>query len=403
MIDTCRSCGSPNLSQILDLGNQYLSDFRTDTLKPERFPLVLMWCADCTLAQLSSTVDRELLYTGTYGYRSGVNEGIRADLASVVADGLRWHGSGRHAAHSAKWLDIASNDGTLLSYVPRQFLRVGVDPVAKFADLSREHADRIIVGFFDPAQFGPGSMDVITSVSMFYDLDHPNEFVDGVAEVLAPDGVWIIQQNYLLDMLQATSYDNVCHEHITYFSLRALVALLDEHGLEVVSVSRSPINGGCIRTVVSHKGARRADGTVMDLLLTEERAGLGDIALYRAFAGRVSRAVNDLRELVGNAWAAGKTVYIYAASTRGAVMWQAAGLDSATIGAAVERQAEKVGRWFSPIGVPIISEEQARRDQPDYLLVGPYWFRGQFVEREAAYLAAGGKLVFPLPRLEIVG
>jgi NDP-4-keto-2,6-dideoxyhexose 3-C-methyltransferase len=117
----------------------------------------------------------------------------------------------------------------------------------------------------------------------------------------------------------------------------------------------------------------------------------------------VSRAISDLRELVGNARADGKTVYIYAASTRGAVIWQAAGLDQASVGATVERQPEKVGRFFSPIGVPIISEEQARRERPDLMLVGPWWFRDQFVEREADYLAAGGKLVFPLPALEVVG
>jgi len=403
VIESCRSCGSPNLSQILDLGDQYLSDFRADTSKPEAHPLVLFWCGDCTLVQLSSTVDRTKLYTDRYGYRSGVNEGIRADLASVVAEALRRRGTGRHSEHSAKWLDIASNDGTLLSFVPPQFERTGVDPVAKFADLARPHADRLIVGFFDPTQFVPGSMDVVTSVSMFYDLDDPNEFVAGVAEVLAPDGVWIIQQNYLLAMLEANSFDNVCHEHITYFSLRALVTLLAEHGLEVNSVSRSPINGGSFRTVVSRKGVRPVDGTVMDLLLAEEAAGLRDIAAYRAFAGRVSRAIADLRELVGNARADGKIVYIYAASTRGAVIWQAAGLNRATIAAAVERQPEKVGLFFSPIGVPIISEDQARQERPDYMLVGPWWFRDQFVEREADYLAAGGKLVFPLPELEIVG
>lgn len=403
MIDACRSCGSPQLEQILDLGAQFLSDFRADTSKPPKFPLQLLWCAECTLVQLGETVPRDLLYTDRYGYRSGVNEAIRADLKSVVDEGLRWRGTGRHSEHSAKWLDIASNDGTLLSFVPPRFERTGVDPVTKFADLARPHADRLIVGFFDPAQFVPGSMDVVTSVSMFYDLDDPNEFVAGVAEVMAPDGVWIIQQNYLLAMLEANSFDNVCHEHITYFSLRALVELLDRHGLEVNSVSRSPINGGSFRTVVSRRGARPVDGTVMDLLLAEERAGLRDIAAYRAFAGRVSRAIADLRELVGNARALGQTVYIYAASTRGAVIWQAAGLDQTMVAAAVERQPEKVGRYFSPVGVPIISEEQARRERPDYFLCGPWWFRDQFVEREADYLAVGGKLVFPLPALEVVG
>ncbi|HWB34992.1 MAG TPA: hypothetical protein VHA75_03105, partial [Rugosimonospora sp.] len=214
-------------------------------------------------------------------------------------------------------------------------------------------------------------------------------------------GVWVIQQNYLLDMMQQTTFDNLCHEHITYWSLRPLVELLGRHGLEVVAVNRSPVNGGCIRTVVSRRGVRPVDRSVLGLLREEDAAGLNDGALFRAFEDRTREKIGALRDFVAREYEAGKTFMIYAASTRGAVIWQAAGLAGA-VTAAVERQTEKVGRWFSPLGVPIISEERARRERPDYLLVGPYWFKDQIIEREAGYLAAGGTLVFPLPEFEIV-
>ncbi|HWB36851.1 MAG TPA: methyltransferase domain-containing protein, partial [Rugosimonospora sp.] len=281
MITNCRACGSPRLQAGLSLGAQRLSDFRADPSPSPAYPLDLVRCMYCTLVQLGETVPRELLYTGNYGYRSGVNEGIRADLASVVETALAYA-----PARARTWLDIASNDGTLLSNVPARFVRVGVDPVAKFADAAREHANRLVVGFFDPAQFGPQSMDVVTSVSMFYDLDDPDEFVAGVAEILSPAGVWVIQQNYLLDMMQQTTFDNVCHEHITYWSLRPLVELLGRHGLEVVAVTRSPVNGGCIRTVVSRRGIRPVDRSVLGLLREEGAAGLNDGTLFRAFEDR---------------------------------------------------------------------------------------------------------------------
>jgi NDP-4-keto-2,6-dideoxyhexose 3-C-methyltransferase len=396
MITNCRSCGSATLTEVLNLGDQYLSDFRDDQVKPPAFPLVLLLCQECTLVQLSETVPRELMYHDRYGFRSGVNEAIRDDLRRIVDYAIGQRGQSR------TWLDIASNDGTLLSYVPTFFHRVGVDPVAAFAPEARRHADRIIPDYFDPSFFEPASFDVVTSSSMFYDLDDPGAFVAGVAKVLAHDGIWVIQQNYLLAMLQATSFDNVCHEHITYFSLRSLQHLLARYGLDVVDVHTSPVNGGVLRTLVTHAGTRAAQPSVAALEQAEADARLSDLGTWRLFAQRVERVLAYLRTIVAGIRGDGGRVYIYGASTRGATIWQAAGFTSADITAAVERQPGKVGRIYSAVGCPIVSEEQARADQPDAMLVGPWWFRDAFLERERDYLAAGGKLIIPLPELEVI-
>jgi NDP-4-keto-2,6-dideoxyhexose 3-C-methyltransferase len=391
----CRSCHRDGLTEVLDLGSQYLSDFRDDDLRPPRWPLVLLLCPHCGLAQLRDTTPRDLMYHDRYGFRSGVNEAIRVDLASVVEEALAARPGTR------RWLDIACNDGTLLSFVPEHIHRAGVDPVATFAPESRRHADEIVVGFFAPEHFA-APFDVVTSISMFYDLDDPHEFVAGVAEVLAPEGVWVIQQNYALTMVQLGAVDNVCHEHVTYWSLAALEHLLGRHGLEVNELSLSGLNGGSIRTVVSRRGTRPVGPSVPAQRDREARAGLGRPEVWREFAGRAHRAFARLRELVGDINAAGERCYIYGASTRGGTIWQAAGLTVRDLPFAVERQPAKIGRRIAAIGVPIISEARARAEHPEYMLVAPWFFRDVFVERERDYLAAGGKLIFPLPDLEIV-
>ncbi|WP_327085573.1 class I SAM-dependent methyltransferase [Nonomuraea sp. NBC_01738] len=394
----CRSCQIAGLTEVLDLGNQYLSDFRDDDRRPPQWPLTLMLCRACGLLQLRDTVPRDLMYHDRYGFRSGVNEAIRADLRIIVEHALTARPGAR------RWLDIACNDGTLLSFVPPEIHRVGIDPVTTFEAESRRHADRIVVDFFDPRWFSPGpDFDVITCSSMFYDLDDPNGFAADVAGVLAPDGVWVIQQNYALTMLELGAVDNVCHEHITYWSLAALEHLLDRHGLEVNDVLLSGVNGGSFRTVVSHRGALPVSPSVEAQRRLEARARLHEPETWHRFATRVRRAFDDLHRLIGEINASGQQCYIYGASTRGGTIWQAAGLTVRDLPFAVERQAAKIGRTIASIGVPIISEEQARADHPEYMLVAPWFFREVFIERERDYLRAGGKLIFPLPDLEIVG
>jgi SAM-dependent methyltransferase len=423
-IEACRACGAGTLTEVLDLGEQRLSDFREDASLPPAFPLRLVLCETCALLQLDETVPRELLYTDRYGFRSGTNETIREDLRSIVEYGLKLYASGvdplmrvgpddlyagEAAALPATWLDIASNDGTLLGYVPPAVYRVGVDPIAAFASPEHAYADKVVVDFFpsdaaDRALQAGQIFDVITTISMFYDLDDPGEFIEAVKKRLSPDGVWIIQQNYLVDMLDTNSIDNICHEHVAYYSLMSLRALLKRHGLDVVDVAHSSVNGGCFRVAVRWSGiGYEIDASVTTVLMVEsEEQRLDEVSTYRDFGARarvqLDRLAGYVRELVDH----GKSVWVYGASTRGGTIWQAAGLTARELHATVERQPEKVGRYYSCIGVPdaispIVSEEYMRAHRPDYLLVGPWWLANQFVERERAVIEAGTWMIFPLP------
>lgn len=395
-IKQCRSCGSADLHQFLDLGTQYLADFREDESKTPQYPLVAVFCRNCTLVQLKHTTPQPEMYHDRYGFKSGVSESIKYDLESVVTHAFQYRNDPR------SWLDIASNDGTLLSFVPEDIIRFGVDPVGFLCEEAKDKADFILNDYFTADLFDPSvKFDVVTSVSCFYDMPDPNKFVADVKSVLHPKGVWVIQQNYLLTSIELMAVDNFCHEHIEYYTLSSLEHLLAEHDLEVNEVLLSDVNGGSIRTIVSRVGTYEIDESVARQRQIEADAEVESSKTYDYFADNIMSELTKLRNLLIDAKASGKSIAILAASTRGATIWQSAGIDDKLIDYAVERNPAKVGKWFTSIGVPIISEEEFRKNKPDFAIIGPWFFADEIIEREADYLVDGGKLIVPLPTVRV--
>lgn len=397
----CRSCGSLFLVDVLDLGEHRLPDFVTqdqyEQMDLTPHPLKLVICLDCTLVQLSESTPRAKLYHDRYGFRSGTNEAIREDLADIVEYALRVNPDAK------SWLDIACNDGTLLSSVPPDIYRTGIDPVQAIArDARRDgYANRVVYDYFGAHYFRPHDFDVITSVSMFYDLDDPNRFVHEVGQVLAPGGIWVIQQNYAGDMLRRNAVDNVCHEHVTYFALLPLMILLERHGMEINDVTFSDVNGGCIRTLVSRIGDRPVSASVQDTYQREVLKGLHRPETWTGWGKRVRQELQRTSEFLWNAKTLDQKVYLYGASTRGGTFLQMIGAGPDLLPYAVERSPAKIGKIMSATGIPIIGEEAMRHDKPYALLVSPWFFKDVFLRREVEYLRQGGRLVFPLPHFEV--
>lgn len=395
VVTNCRSCGGATLTTVVDLGTQYTSDFRKDDSKPPKYPIEAVVCEDCLLVQLRHTTPSGDMYHENYGFKSGVSDSIKADLKDIVQYAQSF-------GHTPKnWLDIASNDGTLLSFVPKACYRVGVDPIGFLCEEAKQHASEIRNEFFGASdlqrQFG-----VITSISCFYDMDDPNRFVEDVTKVMANDAVWVIQQNYLLPTMELNAVDNFCHEHLEYYTLYSLEKLLERHGLEVIDVQTSMVNGGSLRTAVAFKGHYAVQDSVEQQRTVELDANLDKVKTYQEFGQRAYRKVQDLQKLVQELKEEGKTIAILAASTRGATIWQAAEFGPEQIEYAIERNPAKVGKYFSAVGVPIISEEEARKRKPDYMIVGPWFFAREIVEREREYIEKGGKLILPLPEVEVI-
>jgi NDP-4-keto-2,6-dideoxyhexose 3-C-methyltransferase len=406
-ITACRICRSGNLEPILDLGMQSLASLfpRREQPDPEKAPLALVHCADCGLVQLRHSVMLNRLYTYGYGYRSGTNATMRGHLADLAA----WVESRCKPQPGDLVVDIGCNDGTLLlSYATAGLRRVGIDPiVGKFkahypADITLHE------GFFSAASYaaacGGEKAKAVTSISMFYDVESPPEFAAAIRSALAPDGIWVLEQSYLPTMLDMNAYDTICHEHLEYYALRQIELLAKAQGLRVFDVVLNWCNGGSFRLAVCHDDGPYADNeqALSQLRRREREMKLDESEPYRAFASRIAKLRSDLVAFVDKERGAGKRFYVYGASTKGNTLLQYCGLDATRIVAAAERNPEKYGCRTPGTGIPIISEMEARAAHPDYFLVLPWHFREEFVQREADFRSAGGKLIFPLPRLDVL-
>lgn len=400
----CRSCASIKLVDILSLGKQYLSDFITNNKKPLKYPLSLVLCRECNLLQLKHTVPQLLLYTERYGYKSGINKTMKNELKEIVEKSLEKIKD--QDLNKCIVVDIGANDGTLLSYYPKHITRVGIEPIKKFAKECKKYADIVINDFFNYESYfrklKNKKVHIITAISCFYDIDNPNKFVADVKKILHERGIVIIQQNYLVGMLEKNAFDNVVHEHLGHYSLSSLENLIRRHRLEVFDVELSDINGGSFRTFISHKGRQVIENSVIQLRMKENKLRLNEREVYDNFAKRVRKNRENLRRYLKKLVKKNRKIYVYGASTRGNTLLQYYRLDKNLIKAAVERNPEKWGKKIASVDIPIISEKQARLEKPDYMLVLPWFFKEEFLKREQNYLRSGGHFIFPLPNLEII-
>jgi NDP-4-keto-2,6-dideoxyhexose 3-C-methyltransferase len=392
----------------LDLGTLYLSDFpHAPTTRPHPpVPLTLARCdGPCGLVQLTHTTPQEWLYAH-YWYRSGVNESMVAELRDVVREALKRVELPKHAVV----IDIGANDGTLLqqygSLTKTPLITVAYEPALNLYPVCRPHAKVLFPTYFGgvapgehPRLTDKAKAKIVTAIAMFYDLDDPHAFLQHVVDILARDGVLVIQQAYLPAMLANVAYDNICHEHLGYYDLHAMEVLLARHGLEVFDVERRAVNGGSFRTYVGFVGQRPISPRVAELRLSET-ARLEDA--YDTFASLVAVSRIHLQEALASHLDAGGTIDLYGASTKGNTLLQYCGIDHTVVRQAWERSPEKVGRYVGVSGIPIVSEEAGRADPPSALLSTIWQFRTGIVAREQAYLDQGGVLIFPLPTLEVV-
>lgn len=402
----CRICGCSDFAKVIDLGDQSLTGRfpGTEEADPPKAPLELVRCRECGLVQLLHSVNLDEMFGDNYGYRSGVTTTMKAHLGAIVqsiSDKVDLNAGDIV-------LDIGCNDGTLLNhYCADGIIRIGIDPTANmFRDL---YSDDLIVhaGFFDARSFTSVSprpkAKAISSISMFYDLEDPGSFVKDIASVLDREGVWVLEQSYLPTMLEKNSFDTICHEHLEYYSLAQITALACEYGLRVFDVSLNAINGGSFQVFVCHDEAsfKANDLAISALAKKEEAMSLDTDEPFNAFRDRVSEIGNELRAFIVTQVQDGKKVYVYGASTKGNVLLQYFELDSNLITACAERSPRKWGCRTPGTNIPIVSEEDARKEA-DYFLVLPWHFREEFIKREHEFLSQGGKFIFPLPKFEVI-
>jgi hypothetical protein len=406
-IEACRVAGSRNLVSVLNIGYQALTGVfpkcRSEAITTG--PLELVWCPDSGLLQLAHSFEASELYGQNYGYRSGLNHSMVRHLTTKI----------RNLEQRADplpgdvVLDIGSNDATSLkAYTVCGLKRIGIDPTgAKFRQFYPDDVT-LVPDFFSTQNFysvADKPARIVTSVAMFYDLENPIAFAREVAEVLAHDGIWHFEQSYMPSMLRLCSYDTICHEHLEYYSLDVVRAILEAADMKIIDVQMNAVNGGSFAVNAAKKGNDRFrpnDAVVGWLLEQEERMGLNTPRPYRDFEDRVYRHRADLTRLLRTLVADGKKVLGYGASTKGNVVLQFCGLTEKDIPAIAEVNPDKFGAFTPGTRIPIVSEKEVRAMNPDYLLVLPWHFKEGIIAREQEFAARGGKMIFPFPEIEIV-
>ncbi len=410
-IKRCRVCKNEELTDVLDLGEQFLTGvFPKDKEQKDlpSFPLKLVKCSEdndgCGLLQLKGGIELSQMYGDNYGYRSGLNKSMVDHLGKKVEKIL----SQVNTSEGDLIIDVGSNDGTLLSFYPKNLNLVGVDPTgSKFQKYYQQHIHLITEFFPTPKlkdKFGDKKAKVITSIAMFYDLEEPLNFVNDVHDFLADDGVWVFEQSYMPKMIEVNAYDTVCHEHIEYYRLKQIKYMTDRAGLKLLDVEFNNTNGGSFSVTAAKKESKyKENKELIDAILQEEtKKELNTLKPYQEFEKRVKDQKEQLVTLLNQLHSKGKQVHCYGASTKGNVVLQYCGITEELVPFVAEVNEDKYGAYTPGTKIPIISEKEARAKKPDYFLVLPWHFKEFIVKKEQEYLNSGGKLIFPLPQPHVV-
>jgi NDP-4-keto-2,6-dideoxyhexose 3-C-methyltransferase len=412
-IESCRICGNHELAPILSMGEQYLTGVfhKTPDAPLSSGPLELVACNSvrnrnaCGLVQLRQTYDLSEMYGEHYGYRSSLNRTMVNHLQAKVSRLLE-----RYPVKPADVvLDIGSNDGTLLSFYPADGLQIiGIDPTAKkFAGYYPKHVT-CIPEFFSARlfreRFGTKRAHIVTSIAMFYDLENPLQFMREVASILDTDGIWHFEMSYLPELLRTMGYDTICHEHLEYYALRQIKWMTERCGLKIVNLELNQINGGSFAVTAARRSSSHPEATrdIEQWIRAEDGACLTTVTEHRTFQAAVETHKQKILGLLRELKAQGRTIVGYGASTKGNVLLQHCGITSELLTAIAEVNEDKFGCFTPGTNIPIVSESDAHAMNPDYLFVLPWHFRDNLVQREQAFLQRGGKMIFPLPQLEIV-
>jgi hypothetical protein len=404
------------MKELFNLGELYVSDFLNESDEPRGGKVEMKMMLDETTGnvRLEKAAPLDVMY-GKYWYRSGINQSMKNELQRIVTSIL----DVKPLKENDIWVDIACNDGTMFDFIPNNIIKVGIDPVDNsYKNESEKKSNLIIQDYFSAdvykkSKFGTQKAKVVTSIAMFYDLENPDIFIQDVGEILDDDGLWVLQLSYTPLMIEQLAFDNICHEHIYYYSLFNLKKLMEKNGFKVVDCQLNDTNGGSFRLYVMKENADITKFAtqphrdvcifrIQSLLTLEEKLKLDSVDTWVDFYNRILDLKEQTVSFIKSEKEKGKKIWGYGASTKGNTLLQYFGLDHTLIDGIAERSVYKWGLKTVGTNIPIYSEEEMRKQKPDYLLVLPWHFISEFVERERDFLIGGGKFIVPCPKFEII-
>ncbi|HKS49581.1 MAG TPA: class I SAM-dependent methyltransferase [Amycolatopsis sp.] len=405
---TCRLCGSTSLASVADLGatppcERFLTAAQLD--EPEiTYPLHLKVCTDCWLAQLPPLITPEETFTD-YAYFSSYSASWVKHARNFVRDATERIGLGG----GSFVVEVASNDGYLLKHVVDKGIRcLGVEPSVNVGQAAREAGVPTLTAFLSPEtgsavreEHGPA--DLVVANNVYAHIPDIIGFTHGLRALVADDGWVSIEVQHLLTLIEHVQYDTIYHEHFQYYTVESARRALAVGGLSVVDVELLPTHGGSIRLwarpaeVAGEQSAR-----MVEVLVQEKAAGLHELSGYTEFAAKVTKVRLDLLRFLTEAAEQGKTVVGYGAPGKGNTLLNHCGIRTDLLAYTVDRNPYKHGRFTPGTRIPVLPPERIAAEEPDYVLVLPWNLRAELTEQLSYVASWGGKLVFPIPRLEVL-
>lgn len=402
----CRSCGHTDLEQILDLGTTALADrmlheSQLDEHEPT-FPLKVVFCPSCSLMQILETVDPTMLFDEDYPYFSSFSNYLLEHSKKNVLELIERRGLGPDSLV----VELASNDGYLLkNYVDGGIPVLGIDPVPALCEAAEKigvpsMAEFFGIDFAKKLAAEGKQADIIHANNVLAHVADTNGFVAGIAALLKPEGMAVIEFPYVRDLIDHCEFDTIYHEHLCYFSVTAVDNLLRRHGLFLNDVWRLPIHGGSLRLFIEKTDAPLE--SVTGLLAEEKELGIDRIDYYREFSRRVETLKGNLLTMLRDLKGQGKSIAAYGAAAKGSTMINYVGIGTEFLDFVADKNVHKQGRYMPGQRIPIVAAEKIAENQPDFVLLLPWNLENEILAQEQAFRDKGGKFIIPVPDPHIV-
>ena len=404
-IKKCRNCNSKSMVDLFNLGKiRFTGKFPKYKEKIPHGELNLVMCRSCKLVQLKHIFNMSYLYNKDYGYRTGINSTMSNHVKSVV----------KKISKIAKLkkgdnvLDIASNDATLLKNYDRGIKTWGIDPILSKFKKEYKKINYKISNFFNYKLIlkkkNKVSFKIITALSVFYDLENPNIFLNGIKNLLHKDGLFYLEFQDLMKIIKHNMFDTICHEHLEYYSVTFINNILKKHKLRIFDHSYNDINGGSSAYLICHMNSKykTKKNRINKILINEKNFGIEKVSTYKNFKKRIDLLRKKLNSNIQKIADNKKIIHGYAASTKGNVLLQYYNLDNNKIKFISDRNPNKRNLYTPGSNIRIISETESRNLKPDFYLVLAWHFKKEILLRERKIRSKGTKFIFPLPNVQII-